>query len=222
MRFTMQFKQNVGVFTANGGQVGHIDRVVVDPQTKAVTHIVVRKGFLFTEDKVVPFDLIAEANEDRIMLRDDAGDLQSLPPFEEKHYILSGDKTGGTTSPSGYAPAVYGYTPFGGPGDYGAPSDQRHIAQIEQNIPEGTVALKEGAKVITAEGKYAGRVERVFTDAQAKRATHLLIAQGLLLKERKLIPITWVQVVGNNEVYLSVKQRVLERLTAFHIERRTS
>jgi sporulation protein YlmC with PRC-barrel domain len=34
----MQFKENTSVFTAHGEQVGDIDRVVLDPRTKEVTH----------------------------------------------------------------------------------------------------------------------------------------------------------------------------------------
>jgi uncharacterized protein YrrD len=40
----MQFTQNANVFTAQGQQVGSLKRVVLDPQTKEVTHIVVEKG----------------------------------------------------------------------------------------------------------------------------------------------------------------------------------
>src|SRR5574341_1521242 len=110
----MQFQQDVSIVAANGQEVGHIDRVVVDPQTKAVTHIVVRKGFLFKEEKVVPMDLIADATEERITLRADAGDLEALPPFEEKHYIQSEGGTAPTISPSGLAPSLYGPSPVGG------------------------------------------------------------------------------------------------------------
>ena len=74
----MQFVQGAGVYTADDQQVGHVDRVVIDPKTLEVTHIVVQKGFLFTEDKVVPLDLIAEANEDRVALREHAGKLLDL------------------------------------------------------------------------------------------------------------------------------------------------
>lgn len=82
----MRFKQNVPVTTQEGTDIGHIDRVVLDPRTKAVTHVVVRKGVLLTEDKVIPIDLIESATEDRVTIRT-AGDLETLPPFEEKHFV---------------------------------------------------------------------------------------------------------------------------------------
>jgi len=95
----MEYKQNAPVFAVNGDAVGHLDRVVVDAETKAITHIVVNKGGLSKDARVVPISLIAEANAERISLQEGAGDLHGLQAFEEKHYVMSGDTTGG-------APAV--------------------------------------------------------------------------------------------------------------------
>ena len=55
---------------------------MLDPETKEGTHIVVRKGFLFTEDKVIPMALISAATEEGVTLRENVGDLQTLPLFE--------------------------------------------------------------------------------------------------------------------------------------------
>ncbi len=210
----MQFQQDASIVAANGQEVGHIDRVVVDPQTKAVTHIVVRKGLLFKEEKVVPIVLIADATEDRITLRAGAEDLEALPPFEEKHYVQSEGGTAPTASPSGSAPALYGPSPLGGALGASLP-EERFVEQIEQNIPEGTIAMKEGAKAITTEGKHVGNVERVFTDPPEERATHLLISKGLLSKERRLIPITWVSIMAEDEVHLAVKEEALENVSVY-------
>lgn len=210
MEINLQFKQNAGVFTAAGEAVGHIDRVVVDPHTNVITHIVVQKGFLFKEDKVVPIDLVAEATEDRIGLCEDAGNLHALPPFEEKHYLTSDS---GAREPLVTA-APLGYSPMALPGAE-PPPGPRLITQTDQNIPAGSIALKEGAKVITAEGKEVGHLERVFSDSTAHRATHLVIAQGLLAPKRRLIPITWANIVGEDEVHLAVKESTLAWLRTY-------
>lgn len=210
MEINMQFKQNAGVFTATDEAVGHIDRVVVDPQTNVVTHIVVQKGFFFKEDKVVPIELIAETAEDRITLRAEAGDLQALPPFEDRRY-LNADARQAPPSP---VPSISGFPPLGA-GVEEMPFSPRLITQVEHNIPEGTVALKEGAKVITSEGKQVGHLERVFADSQAHRATHLVISQGLLAPKRRLIPINWANIVGEDEVHLAVKENTLDWLRTY-------
>jgi uncharacterized protein YrrD len=201
----MEFKKNVSIYAANGEAVGHLDRVVVDSETKAITHIVVQKGGLLKEDKVVPISLIAEANDERINLREDAGDLHGLQLFEEKHYVMSGDTGGG-------APAVVSQPMAGMPGAVVTEARPKYVKQTEQNIPVGAVALKEGATVVAADGKHVGHVEKVITDAQAEHATHLLITKGKLSKEHKLIPIAWVGVLTEDEVHLTVEPRQIEEL----------
>lgn len=205
----MEFKQNAAIVAANGDAVGHLDRVVVDPETKVITHIVVQKGFLLKEDKVVPIGLIAEATADRISLREDAGDLHALQPFEEKHYVMSGDAS------AGGAPTVVTQPLAGIPGAVTSEPRQKFIKQVEQHIPTGTVALKEGATVVTADGKHFGHVEQVMTNAQADRATHLLVSKGLLSKERKMIPVTWVSIMAEDEVHLTVESRLLDELEPY-------
>ena len=212
----MQFTQGASVVTAQGQDVGHIDRVVIDPRSKEVTHIVVRKGLLSTQDKVVPIDLIATATVERITLREDAGDAQALPDFEEEYYVVAGEGDAPPDPLPGYVPTQNGYPPVAG-GQIGylfERSRQAPITQIQRNIPEGTVALKEGAKVISADDRYVGKIERVLIDPQADRATHFLISKGLLLKETKIVPVQWVTIIGEDEVHLAIRSRVLNELRA--------
>lgn len=211
----MQFEQGADVYTAKGNKVGEIDRVVIDPKTHTVTHVVVQKGFLFTVDKVVPVSLIGPAIEDRVTLRENAGDLEALPDFEETDYVLSSEDklfwypptrsmwwhTGGYL---GFTGSFYPIPPY--------------VAETERNIPEGTVALKDGAKVISSDDEHVGNVETILTDPQENRATHLVISRGLLSKEKKLIPTSWVAIVMSNEIHLAVDAQLIEALREYEPE----
>lgn len=42
----MEFKDGANVYTSDGKTAGSLQRVVIQPETKAVTHIVVHKGLL--------------------------------------------------------------------------------------------------------------------------------------------------------------------------------
>jgi uncharacterized protein YrrD len=214
----MQLKQDAQVLTADGQNVGHLNRVVIDPRTKEVTHVVVRKGILFTQDKVVPINLIATGVGDRVTLREDAGDLQALPDFEEVHFTVVNEEELARWPQGGVdATSLYWYPTIGGLREaYLAPSGPPYMAEKKENVPPGTVALKEGAKVITADDKHVGNVEQILTDPQADRVTHFLVSQGLLLKEKKLVPMTWVSEVNEKEVRLAVGARTLAELRAYH------
>ncbi len=203
----MQFKQGVRVFTSSNTDVGTVDRVVLDPQTKKATHIVVRKGLLFTEDKVVPISFISDATEDRVTLQDKAGDLKALPHFEEKLYIpLTGEEIGIDYAPN-LARPLFVYPDVG---------MMPWTVEIERNIPDNTVPLREGAHVISADEKHVGNIERIITDSGNNRVSHFVIAQGVLFKEHKLIPMTWVSKIKADEIRLAVNSLLLQRLQPYH------
>jgi uncharacterized protein YrrD len=83
----MQLKPDIPVLTGGGTEiVGHIDQIVVNPQTNEPTHFVVRKGFLLNEDKVIPMSLVGKLREDRVVLQDGFEDLESLPNFDESRF----------------------------------------------------------------------------------------------------------------------------------------
>jgi uncharacterized protein YrrD len=68
---------------------------------------------------------------------------------------------------------------------------------------------------MSSDDEHVGDVERLFVDANSKEVTHFLISQGLLFKDRKLVPAQWVSSVEENKVYLAVPSRLLERLPSY-------
>src|SRR5258706_5467137 len=203
MEKIMLFQKNANVVDANGQQVGSLERVVLNPESKLVTDLVIRTGTLFNKtDKVIPVEFIAETTENQIVLSRKARELESFPPFEERYLIDVDDDT--DQKPVDVPPVVYGNPGFG-PMVVPAPGEQ-FVTQIDQNIPHGTVAMKEGAKVITADGKHVGNVERVLADASMDQVTNLEISKGIFNKEWRLIPMKWVKSMGEDEVRLRVNE----------------
>ena len=213
----MQLKQGAQVYSAANDRVGEIDRVVIHPRTRVVTHIVVRKGILFKEDKVVPMSLIAAANDDRLLLREDAGDLKDLPPFEEQHYVVADEHELARTGGDRYVPMLYWYPPLVPPQGTPYAAAPPYVTETERNIPAGTVALHEGAKVIAGDDEDVGRVEQVLTSPDADRATHIVIEEGLLNKQHRLIPIIWIESITEEEVRLAIDSQQIERLKPYEV-----
>jgi uncharacterized protein YrrD len=209
----MQFKQNSEVLTAHGQSVGRIERVVIDPLTKEVTDLIVRKGFLLTEDKVISISAIAGTMNDVVLLNDEV-DLNTLRPFEEKQYVpIHEDEVERLDPQWGLIPSFYWVPPVYSRSASG--KGKSYTIETEQNIPEGTVAVKEGAKVISADDRHVGNVERVITRPRDHHATHLLITRGLLLKERKVVPMNWVSLLGEEDVHLRVGASVIDTLRPY-------
>lgn len=215
----MHFKQGTHVYASDQQRVGTVDRVVLDPTRNEVEGLIIRRGWLFAEDRVVPVNLVASATEERVVLRQSAADLDTLPIFEETYYVPAD----GYDATNEAAP-LYTYPPIGTAwwgysSHVGAPPAEMEpdvMSRTEKHIPQGTIAVREGARVTSQEGDHIGNVEDVFTDEASNRATHLVISRGLLFKERKLIPANWIKVVSEDEVILTVKTRAIAGLPEYH------
>lgn len=212
----MQFKHGAEVKTADGRDAGSVDRVVMDPRTREVSHIVVRKGVLFVDDKVVPVDWITSATEDRVMLKGSEDELEKLPNFVETEYIPLDEPL---SSGAAMAAPLYWYPPIGS-ATWAYPPMMGYPPVVpvagERQIPEGEIALHEGAPVVTLDGRHAGDVERVLVEDQTNRATHFVLTKGLLFPEKKLLPMAWVKSVRDEQVQLNVETAILERVRPYH------
>jgi len=206
----MQLQKHAHVLTSNAQEVGLLDRVVLNPDTKVITHIVVRMGMLFSKaDKLVPVEMITDTTEDLVVLNADASAVEAMLPFEERQVVSEERVVGDVPTDEQQpllqleSPAILLLVPE---------SAETYTTETVQNIPEGTVAMKEGAKVISADGEHIGNVERVLADASVAQVTHLMISKGILTKEVKLIPTKWILKIGEDNVYLNETRDSIERM----------
>jgi uncharacterized protein YrrD len=207
----MNFVKGAEVFTAAGEKIGTISRIVLDAKTRDITDLVVERGALLKDEKVIPVGLVDLENEDRIMLRETNQSVDDFLDYETTHYVPL-DQPGGSyenTDAYYWYPPTNFQTPTGGilPGirpDY--------IPETETSIPEGRVAISEGAQVISSDDKHIGNVEQVIANSETNHVTHFVVGKGFLLKEHKLVPAQWITSVDEGKVYLSVEARLFDRL----------
>jgi uncharacterized protein YrrD len=238
----LELRGGAGVFTPGGEQVGTVNAFVLDPASNEVTHIVVQKGWLLSEDRVLPFSMVDSATEEKVVLNREVDNFAEFPAFEETHFIRprgtdvnrggnprrdAGQPLEGTSLDEGLeadvsegeprttlAPAYYWYPPHGYLG-YPAGDYGLPPVQTVRNIPEDTIPLKEGTNVIGSDGKHIGDVERLFVDPESNKATHFVISQGVFFKDRKLVPTHWVRSVEEDQVHLAVASELLEELPPY-------
>jgi uncharacterized protein YrrD len=208
----MRIENNAEVISGQGNKVGTLNRVVIDPKNKDVSHLVVSVGFLSDEARVVPMSSVRSVVEGSIILQEDDDEFGRLPEFEETHYIaVDEDEAPGWEKP------LYSYPPllaWGQTGQYAQVPSPSYVQRTERNIPEGLVALEEGAGVISSDHQRVGNVESIRV-APDDRATHLVISAGLLLKKSKLIPTHWIGHIQEDKIVLAVSSRLLDRLPEY-------
>lgn len=217
----MQFNKGVHVVDMEGKRIGSVEQVVIEPHDGAITHIVVHSGHLLGADKVVPIKNVVNADDEMVTLNMTADAAKALPDLVEVHYIPLNDVE---TAQYGYggnlAQPVFWY-PVGGPvnfpypGTY--PTDMGRPFKIETqvNVPEGSMALTEGAKVIGRDGKHVGDIEKIITSDQKDQVTALLITKGAFNHDKKMIPASWISKIQRDGVQLSVNASTIDRLEKY-------
>jgi uncharacterized protein YrrD len=225
----MQFKKGMNLISSDGKKIAQLERVVINPQDGAVSHLVVQKGFLMMQEKVLPVDMVQTTSANDIFLRINKEQLEQLPGFidteyvslDEEDIVRHGYESEGDPLPLYWYPMT-ATAPLTWGGGYmgtvpGTTEFPYKITQ-EQNIPEGTIALKEGAKVVANDGKTVGNIARIVVGNEDERMTHLIISKGLLNQEKKLIPAHWINNVKEDKVELSVSSNLVDNLRNYEGE----
>jgi hypothetical protein len=68
------------------GPCGRLRKVVVDPHTRRVTDLVMAKGGMLGEDRVLPVSLVERATRQHIYLSNSQDDLASYPEYREVEF----------------------------------------------------------------------------------------------------------------------------------------
>jgi uncharacterized protein YrrD len=213
----MRYVKGAEVFTAAGEKIGTISRVVIDAKTRDVTDLVVEQGALMKDEKVIPIGLVDTENQNRIVLRETNQSVDDFLDYETTHYVPV-EQAG---APYENVEANYWYPPVSfqmqmpraGLISTAIP-DQ--VAQTETSIPEGRIAISEGARVRSADDEHIGNVEQVITNAEGNTVTHFVVGKGFLLREHKLVPAPWILGVDDDQVRLSVEARLFDRLPDYN------
>ena len=213
----MEIKKGVAVKTADGDKVGTVDRIVVDPANhNEVTHIVVEKGFLLTEARVIPAEALAVTDGGEMLLKGSIENPDAFPKFEQTDYV-SPERTYYPT-PWGtweVAPLFY-YPPIGDRDHTYSPAsvDNPAIEHSSRNISDDNVVISEGMRVTTSDGEHAGNVEKIYTDKDGQM-THILISKGIIFDKESLIPVGWIRWMNEEDIRLSVTIEIVKNLPEY-------
>jgi len=139
----MRFVNGAEVFTSTGEKLGILNRIIVDAKTRDAIDLVIEKGTLFKDEKVIPVGLVDLENYDRIMLRETNLGVDEFPSYETTHYVPLDQMS----APYENIETSYWYPPVNyqiPPGSLVPPAMPDYVLQTESNIPEGRVAIAEG------------------------------------------------------------------------------
>ena len=160
--------------SCSDGVRGVVRRIIIDPDTRSVTHLVIEAKHRLQPGRLVPVDLV-DTTTGEIRLHCTIAEFDRLEPAEETQ-LVEGPGLGIGTLP-------------GGP-PLGIPEPTQVV--VQDAVPVGETEVCPGDPVHALDGEI-GQVQGFLVRADDRRVTHVLLREGHLWGRKKVaIPISAV------------------------------
>jgi len=205
------------------GVCGEVRRMIVDPATDTVTHLVVEPKHRRVAGRLVPLHLAA-ATDGGVRLHCSMAEFDSFDHAEEREFADEADQYVGTGGLVGDAMAygvggeVYVAGLRGGMGvteGMRAPQPAHRKTIIQDVVPLGEIQVRPGDRVHAVDGEI-GRVHGFFVSPGDDRVTHVLLEEGHLWGHKEVaIPVSAVTGVDLG-IRLNITKQQVENLPPVH------
>jgi uncharacterized protein YrrD len=207
------------VITADGKEIGTIDKLILDPDAADVHAIVVHKGLLFGKDVAIQLDDVVGQEGGTARLGLTEAQLDDLPRFYEDSYTTPPpERSSEYLSGYGYPtasllwPSSWSGPLAGEPYGHDAVGDVRdEVAALHREQDLGNAVIEAGSEVRSRDGEKVGHVHRLVFDPTSGRPTALVIRKGFLFTEDVELPAGLISSVDDDRVYLDARKDELER-----------
>jgi sporulation protein YlmC with PRC-barrel domain len=184
------------VYTVHGHKFGKVSAVVLNPGHDEITHIVVRRGFVFPIDVVLPMDTVREVTDHRVNLSIGGRVAARMPTFEASasEPLEVSDQDASGLGPRG-EPNIWAENPIITlpPLLSTATNVQPYVVEYWRNIPEQSLVLRDGLPVRASDGAVVGELDELVTDPATHAVTDIVVRQDRVLGHRKAVPVGWIE-----------------------------
>jgi hypothetical protein len=192
------------------GPAGHFTHVVGKQGNHEVTHLVVKSYLPPFREFLVPADQIEGTTNNRINLKCTRADLNKMELFEYEEfiqtelpaYILSSDVPDVPATPWGTMQPVNTIVPV-----------------KYQNVPQDESTLECRTRVEATDG-YVGQVDELLINSKNMQVTHFVMLERHIFQKREItIPVSQIDRVLENVIYLKLDRKSVEELPTTPIQR---
>ena len=200
------------------GKVGRLADVVIEPQDRRVTHLVVedRGG----EARLVPVDLLKHEPKGRAAsLSCGTADLEAFEPIRSFAYIGVEEPPKDNGQADIGVEDMVALPSFGDLelGAYAAGFDDAYGVTLDR-IPHGSAELRRTSSVVSVEGQEIGHVEGLLL--LGPRVTDVVVEGDLRRRTRTVaVPIDSVEAIETDRITVRVSQEVLHSLPGVRTRR---
>jgi len=192
------------------GPVGTVRCVIINPITKKVTDIAVGEKHFPHLEVLIPLKLISETTPECVQLSCTRAELRNREPFTEVQFIPGSDSYHDLE----YEFGQYHLWPYVEPDEYEFPS-------AVERIPYNEFGFHKGAKVWDKDNQRVGTVDEFLIEPSDGHITHLVLRKGHLWGQKDVtIPVSEIDRIEEDEVYLKLNKHKIEQLPAIPVRRR--
>jgi uncharacterized protein YrrD len=179
--------------------------IILNPITNQVTHVAVQgKSFPYVK-RLVPVDKIIETTPDMIQLSCDLYEYMTMPLFIQSEFIIPDPHGGNVEIPT---TMLLPYAMVMGT-----------VTIEHERIPQDELAIHRGTPVIATDG-HVGQVDEFLVEPSNGQITHLVLREGHLWGKKDVsIPISKIDHIENDAVYLKINKQEVEALPILPIHR---
>jgi hypothetical protein len=188
-------------------QIGNSILVIINPVTRTITHLVVRKKeFPIGEDYLIPVEWVKTSSADEIHLTCTREEFDQAPPFVITQFINDDAPL------MDYLPGAYLTWPY--------VSTQIPVV-LHKQIPPGELAVGRGAYVVARDG-YVGRVDEFLVTVPDSHITHMVLREGHLWDQKDItIPVWEIEYLDEDgSVHLKLSRAEIGELPAIPLTRK--
>jgi sporulation protein YlmC with PRC-barrel domain len=200
----MDIPMNVDV-KCSDGTCGTSNCVILNPITDQVTHIAVQGNSFPYVKRLVPIEKIKETTADRITLDCDLYQYVTMPEFIQSEFIIPSPYGGNEDIPT---TMLLPYAMLMGT-----------ITIEHERIPPDELAIHRGTPVIASDG-HVGQVDEFLVEPKSGSITHLVLREGHLWGKKDVsIPVSQIDKIEKDTVYLKINKKEVEALPQLAIHR---
>ena len=189
------------------GGMGKITRVVANPITVEMTHIVVKARGALEGEYLVPVDAISYSSPKDVTLTISEDDLRLLDSFETIHYMSMSEPS---QDSSDLSMLIWPFLP---------PGDEGPMYELEAQVPPEELVVRRGAQVEASDGKI-GVVDGFMVNPENSHITHLVLEKGHLWGHKDVaIPIDSVEDYDGQVVTLKLDKDAVNALPSLKVRR---
>lgn len=188
------------------GIAGLSTYIIVNPINNQLTHLVVKSLKPPFSEYLVPMNNVEETAPHQIRLKCTRSEMEKMELFAHEEYMRTEYPT-------------YLCLPYVLPAQ---PVEEDVIAYVtvkHHNIPRGELEVKRGARVEATDGTI-GQVDELLINSKNMQVTHLVLRERHLFQQREItIPVSQIEHVYEDTIYLKLDRKSIEALPTTPIQR---